>query len=72
MTYDKIKERLIAVLSKSDNQTAAILGDELYYEINGEQKNDPTIGWGDFFQDIVSDKSFKTEIENMHLIIILN
>ena len=50
----------------------AILGDDLYYEVEGEPTKDYISGWDQYFDEIVSDTDFKTEIENMHLIITLN
>ena len=70
--YNKIKHHLIEVLKSCDNHTVAILGDELYYEVDGELKIDPMVGFGSYFQDIVFDKSFKTQIDNMHLIVTPN
>lgn len=70
--YDKVKSHLLEVLSNCDNHTVAILGDELYYEVDGEMKTDAMTGFGEYFKDIVTDASFKTEIDNMHLIVTLN
>jgi hypothetical protein len=69
--YNKVKRRLLEVLSNCDNHTGAILGDELYYELDGEMKIDAMKGFGDFLTDILMDASFKTEMENMHLFITL-
>ena len=70
--YEKAKQHLLEILSKSDGNTVAIMGDSLYYEINGEVKTDIMRGWDNYFHDIVLDKDFVTESENMHLFITLN
>ena len=69
--YTKVKERLKQILNKCDENTVAICGKELFYQINGETKSDFMHGWNDFFDDIVNDEEFATDVENMQLFITL-
>ena len=66
---NKVKQRLLELLSTGNAHTVAILGDELYYAIDEEMKTDTAFSWGEYFKDIATDKSFKTDIDNMHLIV---
>ena len=63
------KKYLLNVLSRY--KTVAILGDRLFYQIDEETVEDDMLGWDEYFYEIMSDPNFKTELENMHMIISL-
>lgn len=67
--YNKAKQHLKSIISSCDNNTVAIMDDDLFYESNGKVIWDQKFQWGVFFDDIINDSEFITDIDNMQLIV---
>ena len=66
-----MKELLVEILQRADENTVLICGNFLAYYENGEEKFNESINWGDYFEQIYTDSTFVCDTDNMQLMVTL-